>query len=320
MQRMKLLLWGVLGLLLVTTVQAAESTLQQTLKRMAQASKDLNYQGDLVYGHGGELSSLRITHVRDGKQEWEHLLRLDGRSRELVRGNGDVIYRGAKGATRLTAYPPLSGPEALTAHLAQLEESYDGRVSAGARVAGRDAVRVQLTGRAGDRYGYDLYLDKATGLLLKSVLVDEAGKPLETVSFSRIRIGPEVGQDEYRQARHAAAPRRAEAVAGAQLAPSTWQLALPAGFTATPPGLRRKRVNGVAVEVVTYSDGLASFSVFSEPLGKGEVQESARQRGATAFVSRSLLRGEAPYRVTLVGELPLQVAQRIAESIRFEAP
>lgn len=315
---------------------------QGLLGRMAEASKQLNYQGSLVYLHEGQLSTLKLTHVRDDDQEWEHLIKVDGKSTEVLRGGGDVIYRSPKGAaTRLSSLPALARPQSLVNHLTNLDQYYDSTVSEGTRIAGREAVHLQLKPRDQDRYGYEFYLDKSTGLLLKSVMLNQTNEPLEIVSFSEIKIGPKVGLNEFKAARkpststtattapgktggRGAATSRSTApvtpppvapmVASKPPEPLDWQLWMPSGFTAAGP-VRHKRINGAPVEVATFSDGLSSFSFFSESVKVDKVPaESQRQRGSTAYVSRQRLVGNQAFLITVVGELPLSVVQRIADS------
>jgi sigma-E factor negative regulatory protein RseB len=71
-----------------------------------------------------------------------------------------------------------------------------------------------------------------------------------------------------------------------------------------------------------YSDGLVGFSVFLDSV-KGLIDGAPEpvshlQRGATLVYSRPLLTGAGEYRVTVVGEVPLKAAERIAASVQFE--
>lgn len=328
----------------LASAAAPEPSAQDWLNHMAQAGKTLNFQGDLVYVHAGDVSNLRLTHVHDGDQEWEHLVKVDGHGAEVLRGSNDVIYRNAHGsATRMSSsLPALARPRQLARHMGDLLKYYDCTISAGSRIAGRTAVRLQLKPRDQSRYGYEFYADKATGLLLKSAMLDETGKPLEVVSFSDIKIGASVGVDDYQAARLAqparplpaplaasALPHRAPHQIAAIPAPVAisappaparaadtldWQIWMPQGFVQLGP-LRHKRINGAAIELATFSDGLSSFSFFSERLGPGKLPaQSQHLRGATAYVSRLRQAGDKAWLVTVVGELPLAVAQQIADS------
>jgi sigma-E factor negative regulatory protein RseB len=339
------------GLLLVLAgladAAAPEPTVQDWLNHMAQSAKTLNYQGDLVYVHGGEVSNLRLTHVRDGEQEWEHLVKVDGHGAEVLRGSNGVIFRNPKGSATRLSLPALARPRKLAQHLGDLQQFYISSITAGSQIAGHKAVRISLKPRDQDRYGYEFYADKATGLMLKSVMLDQAGKPLEAISFSSLKIGPTVGLEDYQAARQAEpashpaptapavsaavvprrGPRPAPSAASAPAAPAAssgiavkppetldWQLWMPAGFVQLGP-VRHKRINGAAIVLATFSDGLASFSFFSERLATGKLPaESQHLRGTTAYVSRQRVAGDKAWLVTVVGELPLSVAQHIADS------
>ena len=93
----------------------------------------------------------------------------------------------------------------------------------------------------------------------------------------------------------------------------------------TPPGFvllksfykqPSDNTNGVLSQV--YSDGLASFSVFFENIDNLDVEGGRRQLGPTAVVSRKAEQGAKTVMVTVIGEIPLGSAERIALSMQTE--
>ncbi len=69
--------------------------------------------------------------------------------------------------------------------------------------------------------------------------------------------------------------------------------------------------------MLMYTDGLASFSVFLQPLDSRTWNVEGRaQRGAISAFMGQLETGEAYYRVTVVGEIPGGVAEQLARSIK----
>lgn len=314
--------WRVLLVLLLAGVvrQAVADDALEWLRRMTEAGDRLNYQGTLVYSHADTLTSFRLTHVRDGNREWEHLVQLDGSANEVVRGSGDLIYKAPGGtSTRMRFQPSASlRPDTSLEALAGIGEHYHLTLFAGARVAGRNAVRVIVQSRDTDRYGHVFFIDQATGLLLKSQLLDADGTLLETMGFTSLAIGENVGRSEYQGARRIVDqhPRGAQAARPpAAPLPERWQFFIPPGFAAGPEGVRAKRMNGSRVEVVTLSDGLSSFSVFSEPLGAGHPHTGQGRRGSTTFVSRTVTGHGGAWLITVVGEIPLATTQKVAESV-----
>lgn len=312
-----------LGLLLALLTQSvfADDALYW-LKRMDDAGDRLNYQGTLVYSYGDILTSFKLTHVRDGSREWEHLVQLDGRANEVVRGGGDLIYKAPGGtSTHLRIQPSASlRPDATAESLARIAAQYHLTATAGERIAGRDALRVAVMPNVADRYGHVFYLDKASGLLLKSQLLDTDGDVLETLGFSSFAVGDKVGLQDYQNARHAAAEAQSRRPAPpphvpAKPLPARWQFWTPAGFSAGPEGVRAKRMNGSRVEVITLSDGLSSVSVFSEPVTGKAPRTGQSTRGSTALVSRVVGEGGNRWLLTVVGEVPLETARHIADSV-----
>lgn len=331
MRRLSRLLLGLLlaGLFLGAPLRAETLSAEQWLLRMSEAANALSYQGTLVYSRGDELVNFRLTHVRDGEHEWEHLVQLDGRANEVVRGGGDLIYKSPGASSTRMQLPPVAAlrPDTTAAALARSRENYRFVLTAGERVAGRDAVQVAVMPLAGDRYGHVFYLDRSSSLLLKSRLLDSNGAVLETLGFSTLAIGKDVGRQEYQSARRAAVAHGETVPGPAALAPAVvrplparWQLQLPAGYVAGPEGLRVRQVNGTRVEVITYGDGLSSFSVFSEKLSGKAPRTGQSQRGSTAMVSRVLAADGQSWLLTVVGELPLASVQRIADSLQVAMP
>ena len=78
----------------------------------------------------------------------------------------------------------------------------------------------------------------------------------------------------------------------------------------------REPGQGSPVSTLMYDDGLARFSVFIEPV-KGEAGVDVRtQLGPTSAVSRRLSTPKGQMMVTVVGEIPLGTAERVALSMR----
>src|SRR5438105_9589810 len=61
------------------------------LKKMAAASRQLNYTGTIVYQHGGHVETSRVAHYVNGAGGvFEKLETLDGPPREVIRSNEQV--------------------------------------------------------------------------------------------------------------------------------------------------------------------------------------------------------------------------------------
>src|SRR3954471_16096615 len=75
-----------------SSVSAAETApdAMAWLKKIAAASRQLNYAGTFSYQHGRQMESSRIVHMLEGSSEQEKLETLDGPHREIIRTNENV--------------------------------------------------------------------------------------------------------------------------------------------------------------------------------------------------------------------------------------
>ncbi|MNV70028.1 Sigma factor AlgU regulatory protein MucB precursor [compost metagenome] len=109
---------------------------------------------------------------------------------------------------------------------------------------------------------------------------------------------------------------KASAVKTAQDWHSDW---LPPGFELTASGAHKDPQTKAQVSSLMYDDGLARFSVFLEPLNGAAVTDTRTQLGPTVAVSRRLTTPKGEIMVTVVGEIPIGTAERIALSMRTDA-
>ena len=63
---------------------------QAWLKKIQSAAQKLDYSGIFFYQQGSQVRSSRITHVLEGKNEFEKLEVLDGKPREYIRTNEEI--------------------------------------------------------------------------------------------------------------------------------------------------------------------------------------------------------------------------------------
>jgi sigma-E factor negative regulatory protein RseB len=102
------------------------------------------------------------------------------------------------------------------------------------------------------------------------------------------------------------------------VATDTWTSEwLPPGFSLNSTTVRRSPASDEPVACQVYGDGLARFSVFMEPLRGAAVGDLRTQLGPTVAVSRRLKTSDGDVMVTVVGEIPLGTAERIALSMRM---
>jgi sigma-E factor negative regulatory protein RseB len=197
-----------------------------------------------------------------------------------------------------------------------LARHYDISLGETHRIAGYDCQAVVLKPRDNLRYGYRLYADVSTGMLLKAVTLDAAGEQVEQFMFTELRLGGVTR--EMVKSRHASRSWRVEDAGAAPAQLAGWRLSkeLP-GFEKIAELKRRIGESRSAGQVV-YSDGLAAVSVFIEPLeGRSEpVRTGLASMGAIHIYTREV----SNHMVTVVGEAPALSVQRIADAVEYRRP
>lgn len=286
---------------------------QDTLKRLAQAEQQQSFQGTFVYERNGSFSTHRIWHrVTDGKVR-ERLLQLDGSAQEVVRADGLTQCVSGKLESGVSNQPETSvhGFDAK-----KLSAWYDIKTVGSSRVAGRPATIIALTPKDQHRFGVELHVDNETGLPVKSLLLSEKGQLLERFQFTELSTS--VPTDDVLQP--SAECRPVEAVKAKQEAaskPAPWRLEwVPPGFELSSSAVRKEAESKVQVSNLMYDDGLARFSVFVAPVSGPTITDTRTQLGPTVAISRRLTTPKGDTMVTVVGEIPLGTAERIALSLR----
>lgn len=294
----------------------------QWIQSIQNAAVRVNYSGTVVYQSDGEMSSSRITHLFDGANSHERVQTLDGKPREYIRvrtGKNDEVHCLIPESRRIVIehraiedpFPGLTGAPAEA-----ILERYDVKVGGIERVAGIECQVLMLEPRDALRYGYRLCVDRATGLLLKAQTLGEGREVKEQVAFTDIRIGERIDRSRLKPAwpTEGWTVERTE-YRRVDLEKAGWQVPTPDGFRRTKEVVRRMGSRD-AMQVV-FSDGLATVSVFIEPVSDGKVAGDAVQvMGPTAAFSRRL--GDAL--VTVVGEVPPEAVRTVANSVEFRGP
>ena len=294
---------------------------QALLMRMQQAASSLDYDGTFIFQRGDQLESLRIVHQASGGVVRERLVSLNGAPREIIRTGSEVrCYLPDENAVLIEHRRADSRnfPALLPDSLSVLKKNYRLGKGASGRVAGRAAQSVTITPRDAYRYGYQLWADKGTGLLLKAGLIDAQGKVIEQYMFTQLSIGKPIPESELAPqhlSRVVVAPSRAEESPADSN--SRWEAAqLPAGYTLTRRMQRKLPTRQQPVEHLVYSDGLAVVSVFIEPVDdstRGALSGLTHMGAVHAF-------GKVidEHQITVLGEAPAMTVDMIGASVALQ--
>jgi sigma-E factor negative regulatory protein RseB len=292
------------------------------LRRIHDATTKLSYSGTFVYQQGDRMETSRIARLVGFGGARERLEVVDGEPREVIRTKDGVrCYLPDSQTVKVDRSPDRrSFPAVLPDQIGGLAAHYEITLGPQARVAGFDCQIVLLKPRDELRYGYKLWADVKTGMLLKSRTFDEKGRTIEQFRFTELTLGG-VSREKLK-ARLAARSRdwRVDdaAVAPADFASAGWivHASLP-GFHKVVEVQRNLR-EAKPVRQVVYSDGLAALSVFIEPLTDG--REPVRTGLASAGAIHIYTREVARHLVTVVGEAPAASVQRVANAVEYRRP
>ncbi len=308
------------GAALALAVGAAQAQSPETLswlRKISEATQRLSYTGTFVYQNGTRSETSRITRFADASGDVEKLEVMDGVPREIVRTKDTVsCYLPGSRVVKVDRRTERDFPALLPERITALARHYDISLGETHRIAGYDCQAVVLTPRDNLRYGYRLYADVNTGMLLKAVTVDANGEQVEQMTFTQLTMGG-VTRDMVKPRRGARSWRVEDAAAApAQLAGWGLSKELP-GFEKIIELKRRLGETRSAGQVV-YSDGMAAVSVFIEPLeAKGEpARTGLSSMGAIHIYTREV----ANHMVTVVGEAPAVSVQRIANAVEYRKP
>ena len=309
----------------VPAFESDPRSLNGWLLRMHEASTNQSYIGVFVVSAGGNMSSAKIWHMCEGKQQVERVETLTGAPRSIFRHNNQVVtflpdHKLARSEKResLGLFSEL-----FKSADSRIADFYTFRQEGIERVAGVDADIVTLVPKDNLRFGYRVWTERRNGLVVKLQTLDADGSVLEQAAFSELQLDVPVKTEKILQMMGRTDGYRVEKPVLVKTSASAegWELKTPvAGFN--PMSCYRRPVSATSPAASTalgqgqlqwiFSDGLASVSIFVEPLDRQRhIRESSLSLGATQTMTKQL----DPYWITLVGEVPLATLKLFASGL-----
>ena len=310
---------------------AAESrSLNDWLLRMHAASKNRSYIGTFVVSAGGTMSSAKIWHACEGSEQIERVETLTGAPRSIFRHNGQVVtfMPEHKVARVEKPDPPGQFPEVFQSGDKRIADFYKLRHDGIERVAGVDSDIVVLAPKDNLRFGFRVWTERQSGLVLKLQTLDTDGSVLEQAAFSELQLDAPVRMDKLVQMMGKTEGWRIEKPLLLKTTANAegWVLKTPvAGFN--PTGCYKRPVaaspgssaNPPAIPMAgdgslqwIFSDGLASVSIFVEALDRQRhIREATLSMGATHTLARRL----DVYWITVMGEVPMPTLRLFADRL-----
>ncbi|HSP59089.1 MAG TPA: MucB/RseB C-terminal domain-containing protein [Halomonas sp.] len=247
-------------------------------------------------GYDG-VRTLSLRHdIQDGVQR-EEITFLDGppvaveRSGRIGRLKGSDVTDGS------------ASPFGIVDHL---DDFYRLQLGEHERIANRRTLRIDIDPLDGLRFGHRLWVDTDTGLPLKQVLVDEAGRAIETFQFTDL-VTPRLYRGELVMDPPRAPPADA------------WRTGwLPEGFLSQAVETDSSRHDEDVVHRL-FSDGLSTLSLFVEPLDDTIFLAPGIHRLGISYAAvRHRDLGGQRRQVVAMGELPPRVLLRVADTLQWK--
>jgi sigma-E factor negative regulatory protein RseB len=280
------------------------------LKRVHEASRRRAYIGTFVVSAGGHMASARIWHVCDGEQQVERVESLTGVPRSTFRRNDQVMTFLPQSKVVISEKRESLGlfPNLLSGADSAIAQSYRVKLSGQERVAGFEADVVQLQAQDRLRFGYRVWTEKKTGLVVKVQTLDTAGRVLEQAAFSELQLDVPVSMSKLTQMMNKTQGYEVEtpALTKTTAAAEGWAVkSVVSGFK--PVSCNNRVVSAEAgtppapIMQCVFSDGLASVSLFIEEFdARRHAQPGAQAMGATHTLTRRM----GDWWLTAVGEVP----------------
>ncbi|MDD5241786.1 MAG: MucB/RseB C-terminal domain-containing protein [Sulfuricella sp.] len=290
------------------------------LKKAATAAHQLNYSGTYIYQHGDHVETSRIAHLRNESGEHEKIEAMDGSPREVIRNNDEVLCFKPDNNTSVVVEKrrvEQSFPALLPRQLGGIIGNYRVQLSEPGRAAGHACQVVILEPRDQYRYRHKLWIDRATGLLLKAATLNEKNDVIGQFAFTQIAIGGQIERDSIKpkiSGKKVIISSEPAIATELQQNDHTWVVKQPPpGFTQVTVMKRMMPGKDVPVKHLVFSDGLAAISVFVEPVAAemNPAVAGATQHGATQIYMRTI----EDHKITVLGEVPAITVKQIANSV-----
>lgn len=293
---------------------------QILIDEMSAASRSLNYDGVFIYTLGKQIDTMRIIHKSDDGNSYVRLLSLTGHAREVIRDkdqvrcyfpeNKAVVVEKSRLGKLISTYLPQP--------IKSISDFYIFEIAGEDRIAGLDAWIINIRPIDKYRYGYQLWIDKKSKLLLKSELKNQLGVTLEKIMFAKLNIlddidnallEPSTAAEDFTWYKNTSDESLVTKESDKQWK-ATW---MPAGFSMSDKSQEPMLTSRMPVEHLVYTDGLAMVSVYVEKLNqRPDVTVSASNFGGVN--TYAVFTDE--YQITAVGEVPKTTVKLMADSVK----
>lgn len=316
---MKLVVGFCLVLLVhIESFAAADPAALAWLKAMEFAKHQSDYSGIFAYDDGKQISKTKVIHIVTADGEYEKHTSLDGSKKEIVLHHGMSWWYGNHQNQQISS-PKKFGrvfmlrPEQLDA----LHKNYQMHTTGTQIVAGLECQVLVFKPNDNIRYTQKLWVHSDSGLLLKTVTLDDKNHIVDQYAFTSVKIGGDIDRSwaPLPQQEKSFSLKPAENTLSERAFKSGWVVDTPpTGFKKIKEVKRVMTGKHAPVTHIVYSDGLSNISVFIEPNDRDDDDnENLMDRGALHLYHKVV----NDHLLTVVGEVPVRTVIKVLDSIRY---
>ena len=187
------------------------------------------------------------------------------------------------------------------------------------RIADRRAKQIKVIPNDTFRYGYYLWADMETGLLLRSDLINQKNEIIEQYLFIEIEINGEIDDSMLKPVSNTdelqlfgnstPMPDSSE--------PSAWSVSkIPSGYQLNKQIKRMSPMGTGEIEHLVFTDGLSSVSIFIKEVNENQSEIVGLSKMGAVHAFRTKV---SDHRITVMGEVPAETVKLLAEGITLNA-
>ena len=318
------------GLLILASVVSFGATAQQPqtaadwIEKARSAGERHSFVADVVYEQGSHIEALRLWRDVGGNVRFrERLMTLSGPQREILRSANKTTYLTPSASEPLAQrYSGRSIDLPGSDEIGQLDEHYRLDLEGEGRIADRPVQRIRVVPRDEFRYGYALWLERQTGLVLRADVIGQDGTPVERFLIVdlelRDRLTPEALAPVLAEDGASFDGMMRRAVVDDEQAPvqSGWSVTdLPGGFTLQIDQAQMLPRRETPVRHMVLSDGMATVSIYIGRRDASDRLEGPMSMGGVNIHART----RDGVQTLVVGQVPAATVRRISTSLVRES-
>jgi sigma-E factor negative regulatory protein RseB len=296
-----------------------ERDIGEWLNRLHEASRRRAYVGTFVVTVGSEMAASKIWHVCDGTRQVERIETLTGTPRTTLRMNDEVMTFEPDSKTvwveKREAFRLF--PDFLNTPANHIADHYVARSIKTDRVAGFEADVVDFAPKDQHRFGYRIWSERKTGLVIKLQTLDAASQVLEQVAFTELQLNAPLSVNTLALHMTQTAGYQVQPLVTHKTTPEQQGWSLKSDVLGFTPAHCQSRDgpaqgNNGALQCI-YTDGLASVSLFVETY---DPQKHAKEKSLSSGATHSIAQRVGKHWVTAMGEAPPATLRKLAAAVQ----